>query len=380
MDFMPQQPPQPYADSDRINAAFDNLGEDDYGGYTNEGLDGMNGYADMNGHADMNGYHDDNDHEYGQPELRDVAVVQDYATEFPEEEQEGWAYNAEKRHIRETVDLGDSYLFMWGDGEYGKLGHNNLDSMHVPFIVAATVKIPIRMCALGKDHTVLLAVDGYPLSCGSNTYGQLGTGDQNDSRMNLAVVQGASQIKAVASGHYHTLALTHSGKVLSWGSGSWGKLGLNSDANVKAPRVIASLQSSTVEFISCGAHHSVAITATGDVWTWGKGLRGQLGHNTVKEEYAPRICALLRKAGAERIRWESALAPCQHADEHVLPSSPARACPPRLPLGSATGYGAGGRACGNAGTTIRVSRRGFICVLTWGLSCAGAAMITRSFS
>ena len=301
---MPQQPPQPYADSDRINAAFDNMGEDAYGGYTNDGMNDMNGYSGMNGNGDMNGYHDDEEDDLDpeQQDFSNVPVVQDYATEFPEDEQEGWAYNAEKRQIRETVDLGDSYLFVWGDGEYGKLAHNSLDSMNVPFLVGATVRIPIRMCALGKDHTVLLAVEGYPLSCGSNTYGQLGTSDQADYRQNLAVVQGASQIKAIASGHHHTLALTNSGRVLSWGSGSWGKLGINSDANVKAPRVIAALQSSNVESITCGAHHSAAITASGDVWTWGKGLRGQLGHNTVKEEYTPRICALLRKAGAERIR------------------------------------------------------------------------------
>lgn len=295
MDFSPEPPPQPYADSDRINHAFDNLGDDAYGGHTNDGMHDMNG---------MNGY--DNDAEYeddqgDEEDFRNVAVVQDYTTEMPEEESEGWAYNAEKRHIRETVDLGNAYLFMWGDGAHGKLGQNSIDSVMVPFIVAAVQRVPIRMCALGKDHSVLLAVEGYILTCGSNAYGQLGTGDQEDVRLNLTLVQGTADIKSIASGHFHSLAVTGNGKVLSWGGGSWGKLGLSSDSNVKTPRVIASLQSTTVEFIACGAHHSVAITNSGDVWTWGKGLRGQLGHNTVKEEYSPRICALLRKAGAERI-------------------------------------------------------------------------------
>ena len=35
---------------------------------------------------------------------------------------QGHAYHIEKRHIRETVDLADAYVFVWGDGEYGKLG------------------------------------------------------------------------------------------------------------------------------------------------------------------------------------------------------------------------------------------------------------------
>jgi alpha-tubulin suppressor-like RCC1 family protein len=296
MDFFPQPPPQPM-DSDRINAAFDHLGEvdgmnDDYGNdaYGN-GTYGAGAYDD-----------DDYQEEDYYADYRNAPVVNDYATELPEEESEGWAYNAEKRQIRETVDLGDAHLFIWGDGTHGKLGHNSEDSLHVPFLVSSTTKIPIRMCALGKDHTVLLAVEGYALTCGSNAYGQLGTGDQEDMRMTLTLVQGANDLRAVATGHYHTVAMTGSGKVLSWGGGSWGKLGLSSDANVKTPRSIASLQNSIVEYIACGAHHTTAITNTGDVWTWGKGLRGQLGHNSVKEEFSPRICALLRKAGAERIR------------------------------------------------------------------------------
>ena len=74
MAFMPQQPPQPYADSDRINAAFDNMGEDAYGGYTN---DGMNGYGGMNGNGDMNRYHDDEegDLDHEQQDLSNVAAV-----------------------------------------------------------------------------------------------------------------------------------------------------------------------------------------------------------------------------------------------------------------------------------------------------------------
>ena len=298
MDFFPQPPPQPM-DSDRINEAFDNLGGDEYGAstrdlHTGSGLDGgawqdaeSDYYAPYAG-EDENGF-------------QSVPVVDDYSTEMPEEESEGWAYNAEKRRIRKTVDLGDSNLFMWGEGTHGKLGHNSRDSLYVPFVVAATTKIPIRMCALGRDHSVLLAVEGYVLTCGSNAYGQLGTGDHDNSRLTLTLVQSATDVRSIASGHYHTLALMGTGKVMAWGGGSWGKLGLSSDANVKTPRLIAALQASIVDDIACGAHHSACISSTGDVWTWGKGLRGQLGHNSVKEEYTPRICALLRKAGAEQI-------------------------------------------------------------------------------
>lgn len=35
---------------------------------------------------------------------------------------------------------------------------------------------------------------------------------------------------------------------------------------------------------SLGAFHAAAITSTGEVYTWGKGLAGQLGHEEVKSE------------------------------------------------------------------------------------------------
>ena len=96
--------------------------------------------------------------------------------------------------------------------------------------------------------------------------------------------------------------LTAASSDLGGCSGSWGKLGLGSDANVAAPRPISALKTVPTKTMACGGSHSVAITVTGDVWTWGKAIRGQLGHNSVKEEYSPRLCATLRKLGAERVK------------------------------------------------------------------------------
>lgn len=39
-----------------------------------------------------------------------------------------------------------------------------------------------------------------------------------------------------------------------------------------------------VETVALGAFHAAAITSTGAVYTWGKGLAGQLGHEEVKSE------------------------------------------------------------------------------------------------
>eukprot|EP00961_Rhodomonas_salina_P110592 1488215-Rhodomonas_salina.1 len=87
------------------------------------------------------GQYEDDDHEYRGEEVTDYTTEVDVQLQLsppgsrwiqgvPDEEGEGLAYNIEKRHIRETVDLADAYVFAWGDGAYGKLGQQSTDTLH----------------------------------------------------------------------------------------------------------------------------------------------------------------------------------------------------------------------------------------------------------
>ena len=44
------------------------------------------------------------------------------------------------------------------------------------------------------------------------------------------------------------------------------------------PRIIESLRGKDVVDVACGGAHSAAITASGELYTWGKGRYGRLGH------------------------------------------------------------------------------------------------------
>ena len=69
---------------------------------------------------------------------------------------------------------------------------------------------------------------------------------------------------AVNSGGKHCLALSADGEVYSWGEGDDGKLGHGNKTSADRPRVIEALRGKDISFIACGGAHSAAITATGN--------------------------------------------------------------------------------------------------------------------
>jgi len=101
--------------------------------------------------------------------------------------------------------------------------------------------------------------------------------------------------------------------VFAWGDGGHGVLGQGGDyANIveATPVTIASLQGKNVCYITCGWSHSAALTrktspsllahltgyfaGTGDLYTWGEGAGGRLGHGDEEDRHEPQVISALR--------------------------------------------------------------------------------------
>ncbi|KAM3856982.1 alsin [Diretmus argenteus] len=67
-------------------------------------------------------------------------------------------------------------------------------------------------------------------------------------------------------------------EVWSWGQGEHGQLGLGDNLARLQPLCIKSLSSKEVLRVAAGAHHSLALTAQSQVFSWGSNSSGQLGH------------------------------------------------------------------------------------------------------
>nr|XP_045615397.1 RCC1 domain-containing protein RUG3, mitochondrial-like [Procambarus clarkii]XP_045615398.1 RCC1 domain-containing protein RUG3, mitochondrial-like [Procambarus clarkii]XP_045615399.1 RCC1 domain-containing protein RUG3, mitochondrial-like [Procambarus clarkii]XP_045615400.1 RCC1 domain-containing protein RUG3, mitochondrial-like [Procambarus clarkii]XP_045615401.1 RCC1 domain-containing protein RUG3, mitochondrial-like [Procambarus clarkii] len=85
------------------------------------------------------------------------------------------------------------------------------------------------------------------------------------------------KITEVAVGKEHSMALTASGDVLTWGGGMRGQLGNGEVCQTHKPELVEHLQGITISSIACGGWHSVALSNSGDAYVWGWNESGQLG-------------------------------------------------------------------------------------------------------
>lgn len=55
------------------------------------------------------------------------------------------------------------------------------------------------------------------------------------------------------------------------------------------PKIIEALQGYEIIDIACGGAHSAAITSSGQLFTWGKGRYGRLGHGDSEDQLKPKL-------------------------------------------------------------------------------------------
>lgn len=82
--------------------------------------------------------------------------------------------------------------------------------------------------------------------------------------------------------------------VYTWGCGRFGRLGHGDDVDEAAPRVLEPLLGKDVVFMALGTAHSMAITESGEVYGWGYGAHGRLGNGHERNRFTPLAIAELR--------------------------------------------------------------------------------------
>lgn len=166
-----------------------------------------------------------------------------------------------------------------GDGLLYKctLTSNGLLNLTTPLLPG----VPVKLVACGCDHSLLLSREGGRVwSSGLNHRGQLGHGDiQPRPQPSLVEALDGISIESVSCGRWHSLALSTCGDVYSWGWNLDHQLGHSADTATVATPTLVEIEEGEMDFqsVGCGSRHSTALSMSGVLYTWGWNAYGQLG-------------------------------------------------------------------------------------------------------
>jgi hypothetical protein len=109
-------------------------------------------------------------------------------------------------------------------------------------------------------------------------WGKLQPGSRNVSTPEQVIFPAGAKVRRVSCGTEHFAAVDTEVVLYTWGTGEYGRLGHGSEQDEAAPRVVEALAGQRVAMVSCGKAYTVVVTEEGQLWTWGLGVEGQLGH------------------------------------------------------------------------------------------------------
>lgn len=195
-------------------------------------------------------------------------------------------------HCAAVTDTG--LVYTWGQGRYGQLGHGDETDRIIPQPVSG-INGKVKAVSASFYHNVAITVNGHLFTWGDGKEGKLGHND-NAGRLFPCIVstfvdRGLHIIAAQAGGS-HSVALTSYNQLYTFGSGNNGRLGHGNDDDQWVPTMVASLELYSIVSLAAGYAHTVALTDDGQIYTWGSGKLGRLGHGTDSDEVLPRKVAL----------------------------------------------------------------------------------------
>ena len=152
----------------------------------------------------------------------------------------------------------------------------------------------ITQVGAGNEHSIFLTSSGDVYAVGYNDNGQCGIGSNTPLRdvkkisgLTAGTDDKIAQIH-VYNGCEHTLAISRTGKLYSFGYNYRGQLGNGTTISENVPRLVKGMIGRCVVLASCSYYHSILLCSDGTLWTMGRGDSGQLGHGDSVDSMVPR--------------------------------------------------------------------------------------------
>ena len=183
-------------------------------------------------------------------------------------------------------------LYLWGKNDQGQLGSNNTTNRSSPVqLTIQAITFPYSWRSIASNGSAMAAIrsDNSSLwTWGYNAFGQLGDGTTTTRSSPVQI--GTSSWNSVTAGVSHMAAINALGGLFTWGANTVGQLGANTITATSSPSQVGNYIPSSWRLIVSGnnASHTAAIRSSdGSLFTWGLGTSGQLGDNTNTTRLVP---------------------------------------------------------------------------------------------
>mgnify|MGYP005852568865 CR=1 FL=1 len=171
-----------------------------------------------------------------------------------------------------------SFAYSAGISNYGQTGHGDHEQRHELTLIDELCKVPMAKVGAGTHHSIWLSTKGVVYTSGRADYGQLGyrVGNMDGKgdfqltprRVPFPIANDPAKVGRVvdvAGGEAHSLALTSTGQIYSWGFGEYGQCGNDPSLTTKdlqVPTLAENWFPGTDVVATCisgGAQHSLVI-------------------------------------------------------------------------------------------------------------------------
>ena len=145
--------------------------------------------------------------------------------------------SAKDSHSLVLSEYGELYSF--GSSKHGELGHGDKTNCNIPKLVEFFKDKPIAKISAGGKHSLVLTRDNKLYGFGNNRHGQTGRKRDNDDQVNPLHIKllDNTNITEIAAGDLHSLVRTGDGEIYGFGYGEYGQLGHGDDRS-RLPKLL----------------------------------------------------------------------------------------------------------------------------------------------
>lgn len=207
------------------------------------------------------------------------------------------------------IDM-DNEVWAFGNNHYGQLGLNtnygqvesgNSQDVNVPtqILLQGGNKLKAQDVDCGQGHTMVIDLDGNVWAFGLNYNGQLGLSHMKNRNVPMWIQWNyENKAKSVSCGNYHTMITDLDNNIWAIGTNKFGQLGLGDNQDRNKPTSLA-IQG---KFVSCGGYHTMITDLNSEAWAFGNNDKGQLGLGNNQSINVPTpILSQGNKVKAEKI-------------------------------------------------------------------------------